>query len=199
MLEAFSSSRYGANAEQVARAQFLFGTGDAVDDDQSIKATLREPFKHRGCEGDIRLVTELDFRSEHPNAIALIDADRVLGDLVVNESHSREILVHHRTELLKSERFDDVRGGDDTDHASGGEAANSDASCSRVCILMEDQRVGLQVRIHGLLSDKAHSRSHKKAHGGIILPRQPSLPSLLRGTTRRLPRLPTIRCRLRPR
>ena len=72
----------------------------------------------------------------------------MFGYLVVNQSDGREILVHDRAELAKSQGFDDVRRRNHTHHAGGGEAAHGNASRSWVGVLVENQRIGLQVRIH---------------------------------------------------
>ena len=98
----------GTDTKQLSRVQFFFWTGDAVDDDQSVKSTFGKPFQDGGGEHDVRLRTKLDFRSEHPDVLTLVNTHRVFWHFVVNEGYCWEIFVHDRPELSESERFDDV-------------------------------------------------------------------------------------------
>ncbi len=71
----------------------------------------------------------------------------------MNQGNGWEILVHDRAKLTQSKRLDDVRSRDDTNHAGGGKTTDSNTTRSGVSILVEHQRIGLQVCIHNSRSD----------------------------------------------
>ena len=109
--------RIGAsNTIQVPAFEVLVRSEQPVDDDQLVEPAFGKPLEHRGGEGDVLVVIELDFSREHTNALALVHADWMLRDLVLNQGHGRKFGVQHRSLLLQSKGTDDVGGGDDAHH-----------------------------------------------------------------------------------
>ena len=109
--------RIGASdAIQITALELLVRPEQAIDDDQLVEPTFGKPLEHRGGERDVLVVIKLNFSREHANAVALVHANWVFRNLVLNQGHRRKFCVQHRSLLLQPEGADDVRGGDNAHH-----------------------------------------------------------------------------------